>query len=188
MAVEGSQVCKNGRTRGGCRQGAGMDQFCFTSATGSDLIRCMGSSAGHYLPPLQSLYMLCSLSSQDPIFWPPGKVFAAKMWWNQWLFWFCVRHSIWPYSKENPRTPRIFGSSYTGVSKLGNILNWTSRLCGLMFWCTAGTIFSQAQTKGKYSSVLLLLLHRKAILLLRYPAKHIQKRIASKTSIRVGFW
>lgn len=88
MAVEGSQVCKNGRTRGGCRQGAGMDQFCFTSATGSDLIRCMGSSAGHYLPPLQSLYMLCSLSSQDPIFWPPGKVFAAKMWWNQWLFGF----------------------------------------------------------------------------------------------------
>lgn len=34
------------------RQSSGVDQFCFISATGSDLIWFMVSSAEHYLSPL----------------------------------------------------------------------------------------------------------------------------------------
>lgn len=64
MPMGGSQVWNmagSEEDHGGCRQGSGMDQFCFISATGSDLIRFMVSSAWHCLSPLQSLCMLSSL-------------------------------------------------------------------------------------------------------------------------------
>lgn len=99
---------------GGCGQGSGMDQFCFLPATGSDLVRFMVSSAWHYLSPLESLHMLCSLFPRSRLLGAWESV-CWKTWWNQCLFWFCVGHSIWPCCKENPMTCGIFGSSYTGV-------------------------------------------------------------------------
>lgn len=54
---------------------------------------------------------------------------------------------------------RIFGSSCTAVWKSGAVLNWTSTLCGPMFWLKAGTGFSQAHIKRSYFSTLPVWLH-----------------------------